>query len=199
MAGGRGRIGRRTGCRAPRRGWGTASRTYGSTSFAQGAEHRSHRDSRDRAAHASVPSVPRGRRPEGSDPANRAGSPPAHLDPSAALRRTSRSAGGQVEAATRARARSAPHFSRRQRPADGKIRPVAVVPWCHAGPHERSDGEVDGCSWTHRVPGYQPLRPVGRAGFEPATRGLKAPCSDQAELPPLGPKSTGCGRGDSRS
>ena len=27
-------------------------------------------------------------------------------------------------------------------------------------------------------------RSVGRAGFEPATRGLKAPCSDQAELPP---------------
>src|ERR671931_2626276 len=26
---------------------------------------------------------------------------------------------------------------------------------------------------------------VGRAGFEPATRGLKAPCSDLAELPPL--------------
>src|SRR5581483_2935633 len=25
---------------------------------------------------------------------------------------------------------------------------------------------------------------VGRAGFEPATRGLKAPCSDQTELPP---------------
>src|SRR5215210_7269646 len=24
---------------------------------------------------------------------------------------------------------------------------------------------------------------VGRAGFEPATRGLKAPCSNQAELP----------------
>ena len=26
-------------------------------------------------------------------------------------------------------------------------------------------------------------RAVGRAGFEPATRGLKAPCSNQAELP----------------
>ena len=31
-------------------------------------------------------------------------------------------------------------------------------------------------------------RSVGRAGFEPATRGLKAPCSNQAELqaPPAG-------------
>ena len=28
-------------------------------------------------------------------------------------------------------------------------------------------------------------REVGRAGFEPATRGLKAPCSNRAELPPL--------------
>jgi hypothetical protein len=27
---------------------------------------------------------------------------------------------------------------------------------------------------------------VGRARFELAARGLKAPCSDQAELPPLG-------------
>jgi hypothetical protein len=44
---------------------------------------------------------------------------------------------------------------------------------------------------------YQRLRSVGRAGFEPATRGLKAPCSDQAELPPLAPKSTGCGCADS--
>ena len=36
-------------------------------------------------------------------------------------------------------------------------------------------------------------REVGRAGFEPATRGLKAPCSNRAELParrhPSGPRS----------